>query len=68
MSHVSPLRRGAAFGAMIAAFDTGIGSGSSAMGWLVHHVGFRWGFVLVAGLAALALPCFLFAERKLGFR
>ncbi len=68
MSHVSPMRRGAAFGAMIAAFDTGIGSGSSAMGWLVHHVGFRWGFVLVACLAALSLPCFLFAERRLGFR
>ncbi len=67
MSHVSPLRRGAAFGAMLAAFDTGIGSGSSVMGWLVHHTGFRWGFGVVAGLAALALPCFLFAERRLGF-
>jgi MFS family permease len=68
MAHVSPLRRGAAFGAMLAAFDTGIGSGSSAMGWLVHHVGFRWGFAGVAAVAALALPCFLYAEARLGFR
>jgi predicted MFS family arabinose efflux permease len=68
MAHVSPLRRGAAFGAMIAAFDTGIGSGSSAMGWLVHHFGFRWGFGAVAVAAALALPCFLLAEKRLGFK
>jgi MFS family permease len=58
MAHVSPIRRGAAFGAMIAAFDTGIGSGSSVMGWLVHHLGFRWGFGAVrrrrrAGAAVL---------------
>ena len=68
MAHVSPLRRGAAFGAMIAAFDTGIGSGSSAMGWLVHHLGFRWGFGAVAVVAALALPAFLIAEKRLGFK
>jgi len=68
MAHVSPIRRGAAFGAMIAAFDTGIGSGSSVMGWLVHHFGFRWGFGVVAAVAALALPCFLLAEKRLGFK
>jgi len=68
MAHVSPIRRGAAFGAMIAAFDTGIGSGSSVMGLLVHHFGFRWGFGAVAAVAALALPCFLLAEKRLGFK
>jgi MFS family permease len=68
MAHVSPIRRGAAFGAMIAAFDTGIGSGSSLMGWLVQHVGFRWGFATIGVVAALALPCFLVAEKKLGFK
>lgn len=68
MAHVSPIRRGAAFGAMIAAFDTGIGSGSSMMGWLVQHFGFRWGFAAIGAVAALALPCFLVAEKKLGFK
>jgi MFS family permease len=68
MVHVPQSRRGAAFGAMLAAFDTGIGTGSSAMGWLIHHVGFRWAFGAAATLAALSLPVFLYAERKLGFR
>ena len=68
MAHVSPLRRGAAFGAMLAAFDTGIGSGSSAMGWLVDHAGFRWAFAIVALIATLSFPCFLYAEKKLGFK
>lgn len=68
MSHVAFARRGAAFGAMIAAFDTGIGSGSSVMGWLVQHVGYRPAFGLTAALAALSLPSFLYAEGRLGFR
>ena len=68
MNHVSFARRGAAYGAMIAAFDTGIGTGSSMMGWLVHHVGYRPAFGLTAVLAALSLPSFLLAEERLGFR
>ncbi|HEX5070288.1 MAG TPA: MFS transporter [Vicinamibacterales bacterium] len=67
MTHVSFARRGAAFGAMIAAFDTGIGAGSSVMGWVVDHVGFRQAFGATAVLAAVALPLFLFLERRLGF-
>jgi len=68
MNHVSFARRGAAYGAMIAAFDTGIGTGSSVMGWLVHNIGYRPAFALTAALAALSLPSFLFAEGRLGFR
>ncbi len=67
MTHVPFARRGAAFGAMLAAFDTGIGSGSSAMGWVIDQVGFRSAFGLTALVAAAALPVFLFAERRLGF-
>jgi MFS family permease len=66
LEHLPANRRGAAFGAMLAAFDTGIGTGSSAMGWLVHHYWFRAGFVVAAVLAAFALPYFLFAERVWG--
>src|SRR6185503_16214292 len=68
IAHVSFVRRGAAFGAMIAAFDTGIGTGSSAMGWLVHHMGYRPAFGLTAAIAALSLPSFLFFESRLGFK
>ena len=67
MGHVSPMRRGAAFGAMLAAFDTGIGAGSSVMGWVIHAQGFRVAFALAAVVAGLSLPYFLFAERRLGF-
>jgi MFS family permease len=67
MAHVPATRRGAAFGAMLAAFDTGIGTGSSALGWLVHQLGFRYAFGAAAGVALLALPMFLIAERRLGF-
>ena len=63
LEHLPATRRGAAFGAMLAAFDTGIGTGSSAMGWLVHHYWFRVGFIVAAVIAALALPYFLLAER-----
>jgi MFS family permease len=68
MRHVDENRRGAAFGAIIAAFDTGVGTGSSAMGGLIHQFGFRAGFAAAAGLAALSLPYFLFAENRLGYK
>lgn len=67
MAHVPATRRGAAFGAMLAAFDTGIGTGSSALGWIVQHQGYRFAFAAAALIALLALPAFLVAERRLGF-
>jgi MFS family permease len=67
-THVHDRRRGAAYGAMLAAFDTGIGTGSTTLGWLIGRVGFRVSFGLAAGIAALALPYFLIAEKRLGFR
>jgi MFS family permease len=67
LTHVPSGRRGAAFGAMLAAFDTGIGMGASAMGWFVHAYGFRTAFGVAALLAAVSLPYFMFAERRLGF-
>jgi MFS family permease len=67
LRHVAFNRRGAAFGAMLAAFDTGVGSGSSITGWLIHRAGYRWAFVFSAALALFSLPYFLVAERALGF-
>ena len=63
MKGVSVQRRGAAFGAILAAFDTGIGTGSTSMGWLIQRWGFGTAFGVAAVLAALALPYFLAVDR-----
>jgi predicted MFS family arabinose efflux permease len=63
MQDVAADRRGAAFGAILAAFDTGIGTGSTSMGWLIGHVGFAGAFGVAAALSALALPYFLVVDR-----
>jgi MFS family permease len=68
MRGVRPERRGAAFGAILAAFDTGIGTGSTAMGWLVQRFGFRTAFAVAAAISLLAVPYFLFADRAFGYR
>jgi MFS family permease len=61
---VDPARRGAAFGGILAAFDTGIGTGSIAVGWVAEHFGFRLAFVATAALSSLSIPYFLWAERR----
>ena len=66
MQGVSSERRGAAFGAILAAFDTGIGTGSTMMGWLIQ----RYGFVdrvrsRGRPRGACALPYFLSWTRRL---
>lgn len=63
MQDVTADRRGAAFGAILAAFDTGIGTGSTSMGLLVDRFGFASAFGIAAMLSALALPYFLFIDR-----
>jgi len=57
-------RRGAAFGGILAAFDTGIGTGSIATGWLIAHFGFQVAFSCSALLSLLSIPYFLYAERR----
>jgi MFS family permease len=61
---VDPARRGAAFGGILAAFDTGIGTGSIAVGWIAQHLGFRIAFGAAAALSSLAIPYFLWAEGR----
>jgi MFS family permease len=65
MGSIPMARRGAAFGAILAAFDTGIGVGSATTGWMVRAHGFRAAYGLAALLAAIALPYFLIARRRL---
>ncbi|HET7292785.1 MAG TPA: MFS transporter [Vicinamibacteria bacterium] len=64
MKRVEPRRRGAAFGSILAAFDTGIGTGSIATGLLVQRFGFATAFGAAAILAALSLPYFLWADAR----
>ena len=63
MHDVTADRRGAAFGAILAAFDTGIGTGSTSMGWLVDRMGFPTAFAVAAAISSLALPYFLLVDR-----
>ena len=68
MRQVGADGRGAAFGAILACFDTGIGTGSTSMGWLISRYGFASAFGVAAALSALALPYFLLADRWLKTR
>jgi MFS family permease len=68
MQDVGETRRGAAFGAILAAFDTGIGTGSTLTGWLSGRAGFPVAFSIAAVLASLALPMFLLMDRRFGPR
>src|SRR5215831_13764223 len=65
MRGIDARRRGAAFGAILAAFDTGIGTGSTAVGWLIQRFGFSTAFGTAAALAAIAVPYFLVVDRRL---
>ena len=66
MQDVGEARRGAAFGAILAAFDTGIGAGSTIDRLADRRGGFTAAFGAAAVLAALALPMFLLVERRFG--
>jgi len=65
MRDISAARRGAAFGAILAAFDTGIGTGSTTVGWLIERYGFALAFGVAAALSAIALPYFVIVDRRL---
>jgi predicted MFS family arabinose efflux permease len=56
----------AAFGAILACFDTGIGTGSTTMGWIIGRYGFSSAFGVATVLSTLAVPYVLTSERVLG--
>ena len=64
MHHVAEHRRGATFGALIGAFDTGIGTGSIMVGWMSERYGFGRAFGVASALALLSIPYFLFLEKR----
>jgi predicted MFS family arabinose efflux permease len=49
---------------LIGAFDTGIGTGSIAVGWLSERYGFGGAFAVAAALALLSIPYFIFLEKR----
>jgi predicted MFS family arabinose efflux permease len=65
MRHVDESRRGAMFGSIIGAFDTGIGTGSIVMGLIIQRYGFQAAWGTAAALAACSVPYFLVAQRRL---
>ncbi|MBI2220520.1 MAG: MFS transporter [Acidobacteria bacterium] len=65
LGRVDSHRRGAAYGAMIAALDTGIGTGSTALGWIIQQYGYAAAFGFAAALSSLAVPYFLVADRAM---
>jgi len=64
LKFVADDRRGAAFGGILAAFDTGIGTGSLAAGWIASRFGLRGAFAFAALLSVFSIPYFLWAERR----
>lgn len=65
LDRVESHRHGAAFGSILLAFDTGIGSGSILTGVLIQHFGYHLAFGASAVLALFSIPYFLWAEKSL---
>jgi MFS family permease len=65
MRHVDESRRGAMFGSIIGAFDTGIGTGSIVLGSIVQRAGYQPAWATCAVLAACAIPYFLLMEPRM---
>jgi MFS family permease len=56
LESVDPRRRGSAFGALLFAFDSGIGLGSFGLGWTIGRYGYRAGWALGALALIATLP------------
>lgn len=66
LERVDIRRRGAMFGSILLAFDTGIGSGSMLLGVVIEHFGYELAFGLGALLSLCAIPYFLLVEKSFG--
>jgi MFS family permease len=64
MQHVAEHRRGATFGALIGAFDTGLGTGSIMVGWMGGRYGYSRAFGVAGAIALLSIPYFLYMEKR----
>ena len=57
-------QRGAVFGTVLAAGNTGVGTGSSLTGWVIQHFGFRAAFGTAAAIVAISGLSFILVDRK----
>jgi MFS family permease len=64
ISRMPANRRGSAFGANLAAFDSGIGTGSTSFGPIVARAGYGAAFGTAAALSLLALPWFFWMRDR----
>ncbi|MGB7623267.1 MAG: MFS transporter, partial [Terriglobia bacterium] len=65
LDRIDSHRHGAAYGSILLAFDTGIGSGSVVTGLLAQHYGFHVAYGATAALAFFSIPYFLFTEKSM---
>jgi MFS family permease len=64
MRHIHGTKRAAAFGGILAALDTGIGTGSISVGWIIQRYGYSAAYGTAAIIAALSLPYFLLMSHR----
>ena len=65
LTHTDPKRRARTFGSIVWAFDTGMGTGSLAIGALGQRYGLGRAFGVAAIISCLAIPIFIAASREL---
>jgi MFS family permease len=65
LSHTNPARRAATFGSSLMAFDAGIGTGSTVIGFVIERAGFMPAFLVGAAVSVFAIPIFLFGSKRL---
>jgi MFS family permease len=65
MRDIDERRRGAAFGTIFAASNTGVGTGSTLTGWVIQQFGFRAAFGIAAALTAMSVLYFILVDRRL---
>lgn len=65
LGRTDPARRGATFGSIVWAFDTGIGTGSLTLGWLIQHRGFALSFLVASAVSLASIPIFMAGARLL---
>ncbi|HXG59255.1 MAG TPA: MFS transporter [Thermoanaerobaculia bacterium] len=65
LAHTDPRRRARTFGSIVWAFDTGIGTGSLAIGAIGQRFGLTAAFIAAAAISCLSIPIFSAGSRRL---